>query len=129
MAFFRTLCLMVVLFCIVGCGQSTPTEVYRLTSPDNKVDAVVATKETDATVRTPFFLYIVPKGRHITEAEAVLVADSMENAQVVWKAPKKLVVSFSSGRIFSFSNFWHSSDLDNFQYGVNVYLDDASVPE
>lgn len=129
MIFFRTLCLMAVLFCIVGCGQTPPTEVYRLTSPDNKVDAIVAKKETDATAGLPFFLYIVPKGGHITESEPILIADSMDNAQVKWRASKKLVVSFSSGRIFSFSNFWQSSEIDNFQYSVNVYLDDASAPE
>lgn len=120
--------LFVVLLSLAGCGRPNQHEVSRVTSPDHLVDAVIAEEDTDATVATPTLLYIVPTGAKITNVDSVLLADHVENLSLSWKAPKKLVVSYSSARIFSFVNFWESKDVENFQYVVRVYLRDTSAP-
>lgn len=125
---YKYFLLIAVVCLLAACERSTLHETMRITSPDHMVDAVIATVDTDATVATPTKLFIVPTGTKITDTESVLVADNLQNFTVSWQSSKKLVVSFSSGRVFSFTNFWESREVNNFQYVVRIYLRDNNSP-
>ena len=96
-------------------------ELARVTSPDEVVDAVLVETNVGATVATPSEVYIVPKGSKVTGAP-ILRGDHMEHLNVLWKQPRLLEVSYSKGRIFSFTNFWESADVQNWTYIVEVEL-------
>lgn len=120
--FFKYTLLFCFFLTLSGCDSPMPREVLRVPSPDKVVDVVLATVDTGATSATATLLYIVPAGAKITKESQIMFGDKMENLELVGLSPKMLSVSFSSGRIFSFTNFWHSRNVKNFQYVVKIYL-------
>jgi hypothetical protein len=117
---------------IVSCSPTPPKEIQRVASPDGKVDAVIATEE-DAFSATQTSVHIVPAGKNISDYTTTLdfptlLAYKAENLSVSWAEPKKLVISFSSARIFSFTNYWDFDETDNAKYRVQVYLKDKTAP-
>jgi len=51
-----------------------------------------------------------------------MLLDKIGNVTAVWTKPKKLEIRYDQARIFSFTNFWHRKDIDNFQYVVELQL-------
>ncbi len=105
----------------LACGKAPMQELARITSPDGVVDVVLVETSVGATVATPSEVYVVPKGSKVNGAP-LLRADHMEHLNVRWKQPRLLEVSYSKGRIFSFTNFWESADVQNWKYIVEVEL-------
>jgi hypothetical protein len=110
------------LWLIGGCGEPPRKVIERVPSPDHVVDAVALEIEVGATVATPYLVYIVPSGSRDFRDPPVLRADNLDDLKLSWKEPRFLEVSYSKGRIFDFTNFWESKDVQNFSYVVEIRL-------
>jgi hypothetical protein len=106
---------------LAGCA-SPQEEVWRISSPDRRVDAVWVKVDGGATVDFSYNLFIVPFGGRPKNGTQVLVADRIKNLSVKWREPKRLEVIYDAARIFNFFNFWHDRDLDNYGYVVEIRL-------
>ena len=105
-------------------------QLKRLPSPDGVVDAVLVAKLVNATVATPYLVYIVPSGSS-SFRRPVLVGDDFMDLKLIWKGPRFLVIRFSKGEIFEFTNLWRSASVQNFEYLVEIKLEplsDRSIP-
>lgn len=106
-----------------GCGKKdlcVGDEIFRVSSPDNRVDAVVTKGNCGATTSYSYRVYVVQAGKTPIESDMIFLADRAESVSATWLAPKKLLLSYKEARIFKFTNFWNSKELDNFQYVVSV---------
>lgn len=110
----------------IGCVEPTdPTieELARISSPDSTVDAVLLRKNFHATVPFIYEAYIVKANNKAgDEKDLILKSDHMNNIQLKWKEPRFLEISYSSGRIWHFQNFWQSKEVENFNYLVETRL-------
>lgn len=97
------------------------SERARVTSPDGKLQAIVAERSSGATVATPVELYVVPSNGTLS-GEPLLVGDRFANLRPVWKGPNFLEVQYDKGRVFKFTNFWQPSNPEQFQFVVEIRL-------
>lgn len=74
-------------------------EIARTPNASGQIDAVIAVRETGATVATPSEIYIVSKGQAIS-GEAVFRADNVEGLQVVWSSDVALTIRADKARVF-----------------------------
>lgn len=109
--------------CIMACGlinTCEDTEMDRLTSPDGKVDCVLVQRNCGATTSYVYNIFLVSKGKSIGKADPVFRADHVKDLTMQWQATKRLELRYKEARIFHFSNFWQSRDVDNFAYVVEI---------
>jgi len=106
-----------------GIGRDSE-EVARLCSPDNKVEAVFERAGGGgATSGFTYALFIVKKGMKVMKSDDVLFqADHLKNLHLNWKSDRILEISYDEARIFKFTNFWQSSNVQNYQYVVELKL-------
>ena len=116
------LALLGLLLFLDACDLVEKTEVARIVSPDGRVEAVLVKVEAGATVATSFKVYIVPKGGKASHPNPDFLADHVEGLDLKWQAPRLLVIRYDKARIFRFSNFWHSREVDDFRYEVEIRL-------
>ncbi len=95
-------------------------EILRKTSQDNIVDYVVIEKDCGATTSVSTEIFIVPMGKKIDEFHPVFKADHVEDLELNWVAPKQMAIAYNKARIFSYTNFWQSRDVENFSYTVSI---------
>jgi len=115
--------LFVIGLCLISCGSVVERkEINRVKSPDSLVDAVIVRTSAGATTSYGYMLYIVPSGKEPKEGNEVLRADNLINVALIWKEPRFLEISYEKGRIFFFTNFWHSKEVEDFQYIVELRL-------
>jgi len=110
--------------------QPRSTELQRIPSPDRVVDAVLVAKQVNATVATPCLVYIVPAGSK-SLWHPVLVGDDFVGLKLSWKASHLLLIEYSRGEIFDFTNVWKSKGVQDFRYLVEIRLqpsEDRSIP-
>lgn len=110
-------------FLVWGCKYIDPCqqkEILRNTSQDNVVDFVVIEKNCGATTSISTFIFIVPKGKPIDKFNPVFDADHIEDLEVDWVAPKQMTIAYKKARIFSYTNFWQSRDVEGFNYAVFI---------
>ena len=113
--------LVLVLF-VAACSMDAD-EMWRVTSPDLRVDAVfVRIGGGGATVGFSYKLFIVPRGAKPGKSGENLSADKIGRVSAIWSQPRKLEIRYDRARIFSFANFWSSKEIDNFTYVVEVQL-------
>lgn len=108
---------------LAGCGKNdlcVGDEISRASSPDKRVDAIVTKGNCGATTSYSYRIFVVQAGKTPVESDMVFLADKAESVSVSWQVPKKLMISYKEARIFKFTNFWSSKELDNFQYMVSV---------
>jgi hypothetical protein len=110
------------LFLLAGCNFVSREEILRVESPDSVVEAVLVRTNAGATTAYGYFLYIVPKGKPVSEKTEVLRADHAEDMAILWGAPKELHVFPKEARIFHFRNVWISKEVNNFEYVVHLKL-------
>jgi hypothetical protein len=102
--------------------ESNSREVARTTSPDSRVDAVFV----DA--RLPWLgassaLYLVPKDEPAPAWGPVLRANGIEKTpKLNWKNPQLIEIEYQSGCIETFSNFWHSNDVEHGNFYIEILL-------
>lgn len=92
--FFR----IVMLTSLVACTVET-NEISRLPNPAKEIDAVVALRETGATVATPTEIYIVKLLSKI-ESDPVFRADKIEGLKISWEGNEVVVVHADKARVF-----------------------------
>lgn len=100
-------------------------ELSRVTSPDSVVDAVLVRSNAGATTGFGYRVYVVPRGRwpdYRTQGAQQFLADRVDSLSVHWREPKVLEIRYTKARIFDFTNFWHSREVDGFNYVVELKL-------
>ena len=119
-----TILISLALINLFGCFNSNSfEEITRKSSPDGKVDAVVLKINTHSTTPYSYRLYIVPKDKKVQNIENELfLANRVDELLINWEANKLLEINYKNARIFHFSNFWHSKEVDNFKYIVELKL-------
>lgn len=75
------------------------TELQRATNASKSLDAVVAVKETDATVATPTEIFVVPSGQKAKD-NPVFRADNIEGLVVSWENESNLIIRAKKARVF-----------------------------
>jgi hypothetical protein len=107
---------------VVSCDTVSRTEVTRIKSPDSIADAVLIKVNAGATASYAYEVYIIPTGGQPTQGNEIFKADKINGLEIQWIQSKYLEIKYDDGRIFHFSNFWHSKDVDNFRYIVDIEL-------
>src|SRR5437879_8009429 len=102
-----------------GCSVARQ-EVKRVRSPDGRVEAVLIQTNAGATTGFGFEVFLVPTGANPKTGSELFRADRVVNLDLHWRESMVLEIAYDQGRIFHFSNFWNSADLDNFRYVVEV---------
>ncbi|MBZ9611390.1 hypothetical protein [Rheinheimera maricola] len=87
-----------------------------------KTAAIHVVKNCGATTGFAHQIYIVVPGTKYADANPIFVADKVDNLAVAWLGERALEISYDSARIFNFTNFWQSSEVDNFEYVIKVTL-------
>ncbi len=102
-------------------------EDKRLSSPDKKVDAVLTYHPGGhATAPDSMRVYIVRAGKNIRTTDEQdhysMVVLNGSGLDISWKKDHLLVISYDKAKIISFQNSWHSSDVENWNYVVELLL-------
>lgn len=122
MSRFAVLIAIVAVF-VCGCERLSPCnskELLRISSPDNLLDAVIVESDCGATTSFTETVYIVPKSKGVSSDDVIFKADHVSDLSLYWVKNKLLEIRYSKARIFNFTNFWHSRDVDNFGYVVYI---------
>ena len=118
---------LLVLLAMTCCRENRRVEVLRLTSPESRVDAVIAQSNAGATAPVVFRIYVVRAGAKLPDERMdIFRADHAKDLDLSWVAPRLLRIRYSQARIYHFSNFWQSADVDNFHYVIEAKLDPTS---
>lgn len=119
-------CSMLLVFLFLsGCGKNdlcVGDEVSRVSSPDNRVDAVLTRGNCGATTSYSYRVYLVNVGKTPNENDMVFLSDNAESISVTWQTSKKLLIYYGEARIFKFRNFWSSTEIENSKYVVSIDL-------
>ncbi len=118
---FQLLFLMIL--CLISCTNFVERkEILRVKSPDSLVDAVLVRTNAGATTSYGYMLYIIPSGKEPKMGNEVLKADNLVNVTLNWKQSRFLEIRYEKGRIFLFTNFWNSKEVQDFDYVVELRL-------
>ncbi len=115
--------LLIVAFVLWSCSIFAPCNeeiIKRVESPDGRVEAVIVKSDCGATTSYTYGVYIVVKGGTHNENDLVFKADHQSELNIIWNKAKLLEINYKQARIFQFTNFWHSRDVDEFRYVVEV---------
>jgi len=91
-------------------------EIFRTTSPDSIVDAIIIEADAGATTSFLYSLYIVPKGGKFEKGYETFISDHIDRLRVFWKQNRFLIIEYDKGRVFKFENFWQSKEVQDFRY-------------
>lgn len=105
------------LFLFDDCSQE---ESSRITSSDGRIDAVMVKTNCGATTGYSYNIFIVPKGKQPSDNDSVFSSDKTEDLNISWASSSELLITYREARIFQFTNFWQSEDIDNFNYVVSI---------
>ncbi len=108
---------------IFGCNLSSPCnqiEANRIKSPDGTVEAVLVKNDCGATTSESLSVFVVGSGKETEESDLVFKADHTDSLSLLWRETNFLEIKYKQARIFQFTNFWQSKDVDNFRYVVEV---------
>lgn len=107
-----------------SCEKLSPCdeeEIARRSSQDEMVDAIVVRNNCGATSGYSYKVYVARHGdRSLAETDVVFLSDQTTGLEISWIAPKTLRITYEGARIFKFTNFWQSADVENFRYVVTV---------
>lgn len=82
---------------MTSCIDNSATELSRVSN--GAVDAILAIKNTDATVATPTEVYIVAKGGKLNSSP-IFRADKVEGLVLIWEGESVLIIRADKARIF-----------------------------
>jgi hypothetical protein len=116
-------------FFFFGCNfplfETSRKEYYRVKSPDGEVSAVLMESNGGATTSFGYDLFIIPKDVAKVELSpeySKFRADRTRDLKITWIENKILQIDCKSARIFSFSNFWQSKNVQDYQYLVEIKI-------
>lgn len=110
--------------CLMGC--TTSEEIERIKSPDGRVELVVTQSSGGATTSTLYKVFLVPTGQPPKENEEKFIADHIQGMSIEWSKAGLVSIGYREARIYKFSNFWVSKDLDEAHYVVELKLSPLS---
>lgn len=123
----RVLFLSLISILLSACADPCSDEVIsQAVDPEKKTAAIHVVKNCGATTGYSHQIYIVVPGTDYEDAKPIFVADKVDNLAVTWLGRRTLEISYDSARIFSFTNFWQSSEVDSFLYVLKVSLREGS---
>ena len=123
----RVLFLSLISILLSACTEMCSDEVIsQAVNLEKKTAAIHVVKNCGATTGYAHQIYIVVPGTSYHDAKPIFVADKVDNLAVTWSGKRTLEISYDSARIFNFTNFWQSSEVDNFQYVIKVSLREGS---
>jgi hypothetical protein len=106
-----------------GCAPHRAEVVERIPSPDRRVDALVLRAGVPPGGQVVFYVQVVSAGGDPKDREFDLFrADHVEAFRASWVSERMLELEFERARIFQFSNFWQSREVDDFGYQVELRL-------
>ena len=111
-------------------GNTSLTELKRIASLDNKVEAVLVATNSGATVATGNLVFVVLPGKKISnddERLSLFRADHCSGLDIESNQNQQLLIKYDKARIFSYSNFWQVQELNNWDYVVEVVLKCTSL--
>ena len=118
----NTLIFSILFFACNIAGDSEFTELERIPSPDNMVEAVLVSSDAGATTSIGYHLFVVPTGQNIESGYENLIADHVSEFKIFWCKNRLLEIHYKNARIFKFSNFWQTKNLENWSYVVELKL-------
>ncbi|WP_338759776.1 hypothetical protein [Massilia sp. METH4] len=92
-------CFFSLLLIFVSACAPSLTEIQRLSDSEAMLDAVIAERETDATVDTPTELYVVSHAAAVS-GEPVLRMDKVDSLRVTWESDRNLTAHAETARVF-----------------------------
>ena len=105
--------------------EASSTEYYRVKSPDGEVDAVLMKSDAGATTSFSYNLFLLPKGsssQKLSLDYSQFIVDKAESLKITWINNKILQIDCKSARIFRFSNFWQSKEIQDYRYIVELRI-------
>jgi hypothetical protein len=102
--------------------SSDSQEMWRVVSPDSRVDAVFVRFGGPAMTGFSYRLFIVPHGGSIPSKGERLLAERVKNLSVAWREGKTLDIRYDEALIYGFMNYWHSKEVDDHKYVVELRL-------
>jgi hypothetical protein len=121
--FFLLLISILLSACTELCSDEVISQAVDL---EKKTAAIHLVRNCGATTGYAHQIYIVALGATYDDATPIFVADKVDNLAITWSGKRTLEISYDSARIFNFTNFWQSSEVDNFQYVIKVSLREGS---
>lgn len=119
----RVLFLSLISILLSACADPCSNEVINhVVDAEKKTTAIHVVRNCGATTGYAHHIYIAATGTDYDDTKPIFVADKVDNLTVSWTAERSLEISYDSARIFNFTNFWQSSEIDNFQYVIKVSL-------
>jgi hypothetical protein len=107
-------------------GGINQREVLRVTSPDRQVDAILVDPIIHI-LGVSSGLYLVPRGEPVPSRFPQLQGVEFKaRPSLLWKRPHLLSISYGYGCINHFNNLWHSFDLEDGRYYVEIDLHPAN---
>ncbi len=98
-------------------------ELVRATSPDRRVDAILV-EPIVKYIGNGEALYLVPKGDPAPGSDPVLRGSRFTRPpKLHWSKSQLLEVQYDRGCVAAFSNVWHSGEVEEGRYYVEVRLD------
>ncbi|MEJ7849024.1 MAG: hypothetical protein WKF92_13145 [Pyrinomonadaceae bacterium] len=103
-------------------------ELKRVTSPDGRVDAILAEIEVDSSnsnIPKGYAIYLVPVGEElelqsIYPNQIVFYATRITDLEFFWRNKEFLEISYTQGNIFEFRNNWY--------FGKELFVEIRIVP-
>lgn len=83
---------------LMSCAPNT-VEKQRVANSLGTLDAVIAERETGATVATPTVVYILRRKATLS-GDPILLMDNVDNIRVTWDSDSTLTVHADNARIF-----------------------------
>src|SRR4051812_21109654 len=91
---------------IAGCDDSSSYhELARAVSPNKRIELVIAEISTDATVPTPYQVFVVASGKAPSSEQLIFKIDKSTQPHVEWVDDTTAVIQCTAGRIWHFQNF------------------------
>ena len=106
--------------------ESNQREVLRVTSPDGRLDAVFV-RPIFSFLGYGSALYIVLRGESAPGWGPLVRGTAFnEPPKLAWSTPQLLLMQFDRGCVDRFANLWHSYDVDDGKFHVEIRLEPAS---
>ena len=108
---------------IVACDVFNPCteeEVYRITSLDSNVDAIIVDKNCGATTSILREIYIVPKGDSVNNQKPIFRAEKANYLKIEWVGHKQLEISYKKARVLETNHIWSSNEINDSIYNVTI---------
>jgi len=100
----------------------TYIEESRISSPDNKYDAVVCGGDAGPMTEYRYSLFIVPKGKPIVPKEIVIDSRFLKPHDVEWTGNKEVLVKHSCDKILYYAPIWSYPKYSKIKDTIKIRL-------